>query len=221
MLPHTLHGQLFLLTFDRRRQRLCTPHSWRFFAALRTAMLSDLYLRGHLADHGRAPHRTALPCPTDPVLAAAADAVVEHPRMDWAHLTVIGTPAETTDLVRRQLEGDGWLQAEQRRVLGFGAAISLRPRAPEAVDRLAQQVITTLHGAIADQAGDQRLLALGLLAMLGQLSTVLAPREVSHHREKLEILVAQAIPPIVGLREAVLAVEAGRYAAAHRSEHPG
>jgi hypothetical protein len=39
-LPQTLHGQLFLLAYDR-----C-----RFGLALRTAMLTDLYLTGHLAD---------------------------------------------------------------------------------------------------------------------------------------------------------------------------
>jgi hypothetical protein len=42
-LPQTLHGQLFLLAYDRYRGRLDGNDGWRFGLALRTAMLSDLY----------------------------------------------------------------------------------------------------------------------------------------------------------------------------------
>jgi hypothetical protein len=47
-LPQTLHGQLFLLAYDRRRQTFDGDKRWCFGLALRAAMLSDLYLTGHL-----------------------------------------------------------------------------------------------------------------------------------------------------------------------------
>ena len=42
-LPQTLHGQLFLLAYDRRRQTFDGEKRWCFGLALRAAMLSDLY----------------------------------------------------------------------------------------------------------------------------------------------------------------------------------
>jgi hypothetical protein len=43
-LPQMLHAQLFLLAYDRFRGRLDGNDRWRFGLALRTAMLTDLYL---------------------------------------------------------------------------------------------------------------------------------------------------------------------------------
>jgi hypothetical protein len=47
-LSQTLHGQLFPLTYDRRRQTFDGDERWCFGLALRAAMLGDLYLTGHL-----------------------------------------------------------------------------------------------------------------------------------------------------------------------------
>ena len=49
-LPQTLHGQLFLLAYDRRRHTFDGDKRWCFGLALRAAMLSDLYLTGRLED---------------------------------------------------------------------------------------------------------------------------------------------------------------------------
>jgi hypothetical protein len=54
-LPQTLHAQLFLLAYDRFRGRLDGNDRWRFGLALRTAMLTDLYLTGHLIDEDNRP----------------------------------------------------------------------------------------------------------------------------------------------------------------------
>ena len=48
--PDTLNGQLLLLAYDRRRNRVDGDDRWRFGLALHTAMLTDLYMAGHLHD---------------------------------------------------------------------------------------------------------------------------------------------------------------------------
>jgi hypothetical protein len=58
-LPRTLHSQLFLLAYDRRHQTFDGDRRWCFGFALRAAMLSDLYLAGHLEDENDEGH--ALP----------------------------------------------------------------------------------------------------------------------------------------------------------------
>ena len=59
-LPQTLHGQLFLLAYDRCRRRLDGNDRWRFGLALRTAMLTDLYLTGHLTTEADRPRPVAV-----------------------------------------------------------------------------------------------------------------------------------------------------------------
>jgi hypothetical protein len=62
-LPQTLHGQLFLLAYDRCRRRLDGNDRWRFGLALRTAMLTDLYLTGHLTTEADRPRTVAVTRP--------------------------------------------------------------------------------------------------------------------------------------------------------------
>lgn len=47
-LPQTLHGQLYVLAFDRDRHRFDGDNLWLFGFALRAAMLTDLYLNGYI-----------------------------------------------------------------------------------------------------------------------------------------------------------------------------
>ena len=55
-LPQTLHAQLYLLAYDRKRHQFRFERDngndthWLFGFALRAAMLTDLYLTGHLED---------------------------------------------------------------------------------------------------------------------------------------------------------------------------
>ena len=58
-LPRTLHGQLYLLAYDRNRRRFdygsdgTWIKGWRFGFALKSAMLADLYLTGYVDDKNR------------------------------------------------------------------------------------------------------------------------------------------------------------------------
>jgi hypothetical protein len=70
-LSKTLHGQLFLLAYHRRRDRCDGDDRWHFGLALRTAMLAHLYLGGHLTDDHDKPRAIGVTRPDDPVLCAA------------------------------------------------------------------------------------------------------------------------------------------------------
>lgn len=54
--PDTLHGQLYLLAYDRKRRHfqydsdVAWKTRWRFGFALKSAMLTDLYLTGYVQD---------------------------------------------------------------------------------------------------------------------------------------------------------------------------
>lgn len=74
-LPQTLHGQLYLLAYDRKRHRFDVYSGELFGFALRAAMLTDLYLTGHLEDKGGTPYPSSVARPGDPVLRAAFDQI--------------------------------------------------------------------------------------------------------------------------------------------------
>lgn len=69
--PATLHGQLYLLAYDRNRHQFDGGNRPLFGFALRAAMLTDLYLTGYLEDQGGKPSQSRGTCPGDPVLRAA------------------------------------------------------------------------------------------------------------------------------------------------------
>jgi hypothetical protein len=82
-LPQTLHGQLFLLSYDRRRKRVDGDDRWRFGLALRTAMLTDLYLTGRLPVEEGMPFHVDVTRPGDPLLRAALDQIGDNEQMNW------------------------------------------------------------------------------------------------------------------------------------------
>lgn len=74
-LPQTLHGQLYLLAFDRNRHRFDGDNLWFFGPTLRAAMMTDLYLSGYLDDKAGKPYPSGDLRPNDPLLRSAYDAV--------------------------------------------------------------------------------------------------------------------------------------------------
>ena len=85
-LPQTLHGQLFLVAYDRRRRRFDADNRWRFGLALRIAMLTDLFLSGHVDDKDGVPRRNDVAPPADPVLRAMLDEIGVDNEMSWGKL---------------------------------------------------------------------------------------------------------------------------------------
>ena len=204
-LPQTLHGQLFLLAFDRRRDRVDGDDRWRFGLALRTAMLTDLYLTGQLQDDEGRPYPVGVARPDDPVLRAALDEVGANEHKDWTQ-AVAHDQREVPAVVRSQLEAVGWLGVQRRRVLGIIPSTRLRLHDDDLVGGLADHVTAALRNAIAGRPADERPLAVGLIGALGQLPTVFGFEEASRHYRELEDLVDRGIPPIIGMRGVIDAV---------------
>ena len=115
-LPQTLHG-LFLLAYDRRRHAFDGDKRWCFGLALRTAMLSDLCLTGHLEDRENEEgtrYPVGVTRPDDPVLRAVFDEIGDEPGKSWAHVVARNSQSEAAEAVRRQLEAAGWLSVHRR-----------------------------------------------------------------------------------------------------------
>ena len=149
-LPQTLHGQLFLLAYDRCRRRFDGNDRWRFGLALRTAMLTDLYLTGHLADEAGRPCPVGVTRPADPLLRATLDEIGENASKGWTH-AVARDQRTVPGIVRSQLEAAGWLWVQRRRLLGIIPSARLRLHDEDLVSVLAERVATALRDAIADR----------------------------------------------------------------------
>lgn len=200
-LPDSLHGQLYLLCIDRRRRRFDDSRSVLLGMALRAAMLTDLYLSGHVHDLRGMPRECGSTAPKDPVLAAMIDELVRGKYSSWAR-AISPEPDQTIRTVQYQLEADGWISV-RRTIPGITAPrVSLHDEA--LVEALAERVTHALHNAIAGLPADPRPLAVGLLGFLGQRPTVISYREAKQCRGRLLDLVAAAIEPILGLHEAIL-----------------
>jgi hypothetical protein len=201
-LPDTLHGQLFLLAYDRRRNRVDGDDRWRFGLALRTAMLTDLYMAGHLHDEDGSPCSVDGARPDDPELRAALDAVRATEPTDWMNAVAHGQ-RRVPGRIRAQLEVAGWLWVQRRHLLGVIPSTRLWLNDHDQVSDLADRVAAALRDAIADRPADERLLAVGLIGALGELPTVFGFEEASRHYEALEHLVDHAIAPITGMRHVI------------------
>lgn len=204
-LPQTLHAQLFLLAYDRCRGRLDGNNRWRFGVALRTAMLTDLFLSGHLADDDDRPRAVGITRPGDPVLRAALDDIGDNEPKDWMH-AVDRDQRNTPGLIRSQLEAEGRLWVQGHRLLGIIPCARLRLQDEDLVRELAADVVTALRNAIAGCPAEERPLAVGLIGALGQLPTVFGFDEASRHYSELEGLVDRGVPPVTGMRRVIDAV---------------
>jgi Golgi phosphoprotein 3 GPP34 len=204
-LPQTLHAQLFLLAYDRFRGRLDGNDRWRFGLALRTAMLTDLYLTGHLIDEDNRPRSVDGALPRDPLLCAVLDDITDNEPTDWMN-ALTRDQRNASGIVRSELEAHGWLWVQRRRMLGIIPCARLRLSDEDLVTSLAAKVVTALRDAIAGRPADERPLTVGLIGALGQLPTVLGFDEAARHSSELEDLVDRANPPITGMRKVIDAV---------------
>ena len=201
--PQTLHGQLYLVAYDPQLHRFrferdnrC-DNGWLFGFALRAAMLTDLYLTGHVEDKQGNAHPTSAARPDDPVLHEALKGVAGR---DWVQL-IAHNEHYARQVVRDQLEATGWLRVQHRRMLGIIPTARVGLYDEDMVSGLADRVIEALRNAIDDRPADPRPLAVGLLAVQAQLP-VISSFENSHRQELREMTFA-AIEPILGLHQAI------------------
>lgn len=111
-LPQTLHAQLYLFGYDRKRHQFRFHRDngkdthWLFGFALRAAMLTDLYLTGYLEDKDGKAYPASAARHDDPVLHEALKGAAGR---DWAQLIADGEH-HAPQVVRNQLEATGWVR---------------------------------------------------------------------------------------------------------------
>lgn len=145
-LPATLHGQLYLLAYDPLRRRYELDQLWLLGLALRAAMLTELFLAGHLRDVDGQARTASAPRPGDPVLRDTLEAASSGESRTWQWL-VAANQEHTPKLVRDHLEARGWLQQQRCRRLGIFPTTRLRPADEDLTGRLVDRVVTALHDA--------------------------------------------------------------------------
>lgn len=218
--PQTLHGQLYLLAYDRTRHRFDLDRRWLLGFGLRAAMLTDLFLTGHLRDDdGIACRATASP-PGDPLLCSVFNTVdVKWPKT-WAWL-VAAYKEQTPALVRDQLIKGGWLRSRRSWTLCVIPSARIGPDDEDIVISLADRAILALGAATTGRPVDPRHLALGLLGVLAELPTLPSHAENVTRATEVRDLTEFAAAPIVGLSKAVMSAydetrgrSSGRYVSA-------
>ena len=201
-LPRTLHGQLYLLAYDKYRRQFqfdCNGgwnKQWRFEFALRSAMLTDLYLSGYIEDQNGEASR--LKARHDDLLLG--EMLNRAAGRGWSQLVYRG--GRTCQEVHHQLEAAGWVHGQHRRMMGIVPA-RLEVYDNDMVGGLAHRVTDTLRNILDDRAADPRLLALGLIAVQAQLAVVSSFIDDRHDRDRLREMTLAAIEPILGLYQAI------------------
>jgi hypothetical protein len=180
-LPESLPARLYLLAYDKRRQRLTARTQLGY--VLRAAALADLELGGSLTDEdGKV--RVAADRPVgDPVLDAVLREIAGSRPRTWGHWVRAGQRV-IKGAVRDQLEAGRWIRVEPRRVLGLFPSAAITLRDPRALSRLTASVARTLHGGQPAERVDRRAAALVALAAAGELP-VLPRRQRRRHRRRL------------------------------------
>ena len=206
-LPNTLYGQLYLLAYDRRRRRFDSGKLWLLGCALRGAMLTELFLAGHLRDDDGMARRVGGSAPDDPLLRATVAAIDVDEPAPWSWL-VVQNESDASGLVRGRLEEHGWIRARRRMSLGLIPALRPAPSDEAAVRALAERARQAVRTAFADRPAEPRALMLGLLAILGELPGLITVGELAEYREKLPELAIAAAVPILAVHEAVEAAYA-------------
>jgi hypothetical protein len=117
-LPQTLHAQSVLLAYARFRGRLDGNDRWRFGLALHTAMLTDLYLTGHLIDEDNRPRSVDGALPRDPLLCAVLDDITDNEPTDWMN-ALTRDHRNALGIFHSELEAHGWPWVQRRRMLGI------------------------------------------------------------------------------------------------------
>jgi hypothetical protein len=197
-LPESLPQRLYLLAYDTRRQRLSGRTQLGYL--LRAAALTDLLLRGLVADErGKvvAGERHQL---DDPVLGAVLRQVAESRPRSWTHWVRSGQrPLRLA--VREQLKAGGWIRVEPRRVLGIFPASRVTVQDTRVLKRLAGIIARALGAGLPAARVDPGDAALVALAAAGELSTAISRRQRREHRQRIARLSERAGPAAPALRK--------------------
>ncbi|GAB3574355.1 GPP34 family phosphoprotein [Amycolatopsis endophytica] len=201
----SLAGQLFLLAYDTKKQRLVSRSELGY--ALRAAALADLVLGGYLVDE-RGKAAPAGPAPAlDPVLEEILAEIGGTSPRSWKRW--VGRHRHTmVPAVREQLAADRVIRVESSRVLGLFPVHRVTLRHPHEVRRVSEEVRRVVRGGQPTFRVEARLGALCALAGAAELRTVLSRAERRQYKTRLAELGRPVEPVITALRKAIQAQRA-------------
>ena len=195
-LPDTLADRAYLAMYDRDHGRL-TSRRWAG-QLLGAAAVTDLYLRGYLADDGGlAKPAAGLPAPDNSVLAQLWQRVTDDRPRRWQHWI---RQRGIEKLVRTDLAGR-WIRIE--RPAGFLRHARISPRDPRALTRLHGLVTAALRGPVPVDRLPERDTALVALLAVADVRTVISRDRRREHARRIDQMIEHAGPPAAVLRRAI------------------
>ncbi|ETK37429.1 GOLPH3/VPS74 family protein [Microbispora sp. ATCC PTA-5024] len=197
-IPGSLAEQLCLLGYDPRRERVVTGLPFPYL--LRAAALTDLLLRGRIADDGGRVRVLTEEAVGDPVLDDLLAVLAASPPRTWRHW--IGKDRRrTVEAVLDRLEGQRLVRRETRKQLLIFSSRLVRVRDTRVARRLAARVDGALTGPVSRV--DARDAALVALAAAGEVGTVLPSAKRREHRQRIAQLTERSGPAAPALRSVV------------------
>ena len=197
-LPDTLPAQVYLLAYDRRRQRASTRGLLGL--VLGGAALADLWLSGHLVDDdGVARPAPGVAHPMDPAL-----------RLVWERVTAAPASRRWTRWVRQQslkrvvrdaLADSGVLRVEPK--VHWWGRDRVTVRDTRVLTGLEQRVGGVLRGPVPVGSLDARDAALVAVVAVGEVSSTVSRAQRRAHKQRLAAIVARGGPPVAALRQAI------------------
>ncbi|ADJ48082.1 hypothetical protein AMES_6257 [Amycolatopsis mediterranei S699] len=203
----SLPARAYLLACDTARNRL--PDRERVALLVRAAALTDLVLRGQVADDGGRPAVTGAGGTGHLVLDDLLAELTAEPHRKWRAWVRRGARG-TLHSLEAQLDAAGVLTLRTSRVLGLFPRRRPEVREPAAAAALRDEVRAALR---SDAPVSADVAALTSLAAAVDLSEVLPRAERRRHRDRLARLAEQAGAAVPALRKVIRELRAARTAA--------
>ncbi|MEV5718633.1 GPP34 family phosphoprotein [Amycolatopsis mediterranei] len=203
----SLPARAYLLACDTARNRL--PDRERVALLVRAAALTDLVLRGQVADDGGRPAVTGAGGTGHLVLDDLLAELTAEPHRKWRAWVRRGARG-TLHSLEAQLDAAGVITLRTSRVLGLFPRRRPEVREPATTAALRDEVRAALRG---DAPVSADVAALTSLAAAVELSEVLPRTERRQHRDRLARLAEQAGAAVPALRKVIRELRAARTAA--------
>jgi hypothetical protein len=203
----SLPARAYLLACDTARNRL--PDRERVALLVRAAGLTDLVLRGQVADDGGRPAVTGTGGTGHLVLDDLLAELTAEPHRKWRAWVRRGARG-TLHSLEAQLDAAGVLTLRTSRVLGLFPRRRPEVREPASAAALRAEVRAALRGDAPVSADTAALTSLAAAVELGE---VLPRAERRRHRDRLARLEEQAGAAVPALRKVIRELRAARTAA--------
>jgi hypothetical protein len=203
----SLPARAYLLACDTARNRL--PDRERVALLVRAAALTDLVLRGQVADDGGRPAVTGAGGTGHLVLDDLLAELTAEPHRKWRAWVRRGARG-TLHSLEAQLDAAGVIALRTSRVLGLFPRRRPEVREPASAAALRDEVRAAVRG---DAPVSADVAALTSLAAAVELGEVLPRAERRRHRDRLARLEEQAGAAVPALRKVIRELRAARTAA--------